>query len=157
MSLDLEKFKKVKERSEKTYKTIGDVNCPYLQKEVNFNVKGLDHIKFKRWNHTRPNIDQYMRFKLIHYAPEVIKKSHTIQGILKTKEIERKKINSRWEKILTNVTYYEFVAVMDEIRVRVIVKYIDGGENYFWSIIPFWKMDEQNGKRLLHYGKPGED
>lgn len=157
MGLDLEKFKKVKEKAEDNYRKIGEVNCPYLQKKINFNAKGLDHIKFKKWNHTRLVSDQYMRLKLIHYAPEVIKKSHTVQGILKVKEFERRKINSRWEKVLIDVTYYEFVAVIDGIRVRVVIKNISGGENYFWSIIPFWKMNEKNGERLLHYGKPGED
>jgi len=31
-----------------------------------------------------------------------------------------------------------------------------GGELYFWSIIPFWKMDI-NGKRLIYSGNPVED
>lgn len=157
MELDLEKFEKVKNKAEKFYKALNSVYCPYLKGKVNFNARGLDHIKFKTWNRARVRHDQYMRLKLIHLAPEVIEKSHTIQGHYESKEFERKKINNRWEKILTQISYYEFVAILNGVRVRVIVKDVEGGEKHFWSIIPFWKMNKENGKRLLHYGKPSED
>jgi len=154
---DLKKFKKVKEKAEAFYKALDSVHCPYLGEKVNFNAKGLDHVKFKTWNRTRVVDDQYMRLKLIHLAPGAIKKSNTIQGYSETKEFERKKTNSRWEKVLTPVSYYEFVAILEGMRVRVIVRNVEGGQKHFWSIIPFWKMDKENGKRLLHYGKPSED
>lgn len=152
-----QKFNKIKEEAEEYYKNIDEVYCPYLKEKVYFNRKGLNHIKFKKWNNARSNNDQYMRLKLIHYASEIIKKSHTLQGYSETKEFEHKKINSRWENIWTNVVYYEFIAVIDSIRVRIIVKYVEGGGKYFWSIIPFWKIDKKYGKRLLHNGKPDQD
>jgi len=155
--VDQKKITKVKEKAEEFYKALDNVYCPYLGEKVNFNAKGLDHIKFKTWNRTRVRDDQYMRLKLIHLAPEAIRKSNTIQGYSETKEFERKKINSRWEKVLTPVSYYEFVAILEGIRVRVIVRNVEGGQKHFWSIIPFWKMNKENGKRLLHYGKPSED
>ncbi len=155
--VDLEKFTKEKEKAETFYKTLDKVHCPYLGEKINFNAKGLDHIKFKKWNRARVRDDQYMRLKLIRLAPEAIKKSNTVQGYSETKEFERKKINSRWENVLTAVSYYEFVAILGNVRVRVIVRNIEGGEKHFWSIIPFWKMDKKNRKRLLHYGKPNED
>ncbi len=156
MKINEEKFIKEKERAEEFYKNLSSVHCPFLKEKVNFNIKGLDHIKFKRWGSNRFKGDQYMRLKLIRYAPEIIKKSHTLQGYSKTKEFERKKINSRWVKVLADVSYYEFVAILDGIRVRVIIKQVLGGEKHFWSIIPFWKMNGDN-ERLLHNGNPTED
>ena len=39
---------------------------------------------------------------------------------------------------------------------KIIVKEIEGGESFFWSIIPFWKSrkDEFSNKikRILHEG-----
>ena len=157
MQIDFEKFEKIKKRAEDFYKDINFVNCPYFKEKILFNAKGLDHIKFKRWNNTRIVGDQYMRLKLIKYAPQVIEKSHTLQGYKQTKEFEQIKINSRWDKLWKNVDYYEFVAVFDGIRVRVIIKQISGGKKYFWSIVPFWKQDLKNGERLLHNGNPAED
>ena len=155
--VDIKKFEKIKKKAEEFYKSLSSVHCPYLGGEVNFNTKGLDHIKFKNWNRTRVRDDQYMRLKLVHLAPKVIKKSNTMQGYSETKEFERKKVNSRWERKLIPVSYYEFVAVLEGIRVRVIVRHVDGGQKHFWSIIPFWKMNKNNGKRILYYGKPCED
>jgi hypothetical protein len=43
----------------------------------------------------------------------------------------------RWERILNDVSFYEFVADLDHVRVKVIVKQVAGGDRYFWSIIPF--------------------
>jgi len=155
--IDFERFREIKKRAESKYRNFENVNCPYLKEKVNFNTKGLDHIKFKRWNKTRSIDDQYMRLKLIEYAPKIIEKSYTLQGYSEISEFEHKKINSRWERILLNVKYYEFVAVLDGIRIRVIVKYVPGGEKYFWSIIPFWKMDRSKMEKILHDGKPSED
>lgn len=49
------------------------------------------------------------------------------------------------------------IAVLNDIRVRIIVKKEEKGMPYFWSIIPFWKMDIMSEKRLLHNGNPMED
>ena len=66
------------------------------------------------------------------------------------------KINSRWEKVMKTVNYYEFIAILKEIRVRIIIKQVSGGEKYFWSIVPYWKMDN-NQRKIMNYGDPKED
>ena len=73
------------------------------------------------------------------------------------KGFEREKTHNRWEIVMRTATYFEFVAVVRDVRVRIIVKQVENGPKYFWSIIPFWKMDKITGKRLLHNGKPSED
>ena len=88
----------------------------------------------------------------MRFAPEVLKKSHTVQGIWKVKRFETQKTNNRWEHILKDVTYYEFIAVLESIRIKVIVKEVLGGEKHFWSVIPFWGIDKVARKRILHSG-----
>ncbi|MDE2213412.1 MAG: hypothetical protein KGJ34_02690, partial [Patescibacteria group bacterium] len=105
----------------------------------------------------RPRSEQYARLKLLYLAPQILKSSHTVQGIWRTKHFESQKTNSRWERVLKEVSYYEFVAVLDSVRVKVIIKEVVGGEKHFWSIIPFWRVDTQNGRRLLHSGYPESD
>jgi hypothetical protein len=97
-----------------------------------------------------------MRLKLLRLAAETIRNSKTLQGISEKKILVRKKRNSRWEKALTDVTYYEFIAVIDHKRVKVIVKQIFGGEKFFWTLIPYWKMDGFH-RRVLHEGNPETD
>lgn len=153
-----ERFNRAKEESERYYAAIGSVRCPYFGEEVVFNRKGLTHLKFKGERQARLRVDQYIRFRLLKLAPEILSKSHTLQGIHRRNSMERKKINNRWETVMQPVIYYEFVSVVKEkTRVRVIIKQVGGGKRYFWSIIPFWKMDNMTGKKRLHDGKPEID
>src|SRR3989344_182815 len=132
---DEQDFREVRQRAETFYQIIGKIYCPYFGRDIVFNVKGLKHLKFKSDQVARTNHDQYARLKLVHFAPEVLKKSHTVQGIWHTKKFEERKTNSRWESVLVEVIFYEFIAVLDSVRLKVIVKEVRGGEKHFWSVI----------------------
>jgi len=149
---DEQDFQKVKTDAENFYRTIGEVHCPYLKEKVAFNTKGLKHLKFKSNRRARPRKDQYSRLKLVRLAPEILKQSHTLQGIWKIRRFENQKINSRWECVMKDVIYYEFIAVINNLRIKVVVKEVLGGEKHFWSVIPFWGIDKINSKRILHSG-----
>jgi hypothetical protein len=152
-----EDFEKIKQEAEKFYGLIGKCHCPYFKETIAFNAKGLRHLKFKSDRIARSSEDQYARLKLLKLAPEILKLSHTVQGIWKIRRFEDQKTNSRWEKIMKDVVFYEFLAVIGSVRVKIIVKEASGGEKHFWSIIPFWGIDRQNQKRILHSGNPEND
>lgn len=154
---DEQDFEKVRTEAEKFYATLDKVRCPYFGSCIAFNAKGLRHLKFKSDSQARPHKDQYSRLKLIRYAPEVLKLSKTVQGIWSMKRFEEQKTNSRWERVMKEVSYYEFIAVLESIRVKVIVKEVTGGEKHFWSVIPFWGIDKRTSKRILHSGDPEHD
>ena len=156
-NLNEEDFDSIKGKVEDFYANIGEVYCPYFQEKISFNAKGLRHLKFKSDRQATSCQDQYTRLKLLHFAPEVLKKSHTVQGIWETKKFEAQKTNSRWEHILISVRFYEFIAVIENVRVKVIIKEVQGGEKHFWSVIPFWGIDKQNSKRILYSGNPEND
>ena len=88
-------------------------------------------------------------------AQKIVVLSHTLQGFQERNELVPVKRN-KWTHEMKVVNYFEFVAVVGGVRVRVIVKQVENGEPHFWSIIPFWKMD-MHGKRLIHNGNPCED
>lgn len=158
MEFSLEKFDEIKNEAEIFYKAIGKIRCPYFGDDIHFNTKGWGHLIFKNWNTTRVVNDQFARLRHIKLAPEVIRQSKTLQGMWTTKKIERVQKNSRWEKVLKLITYYEFIAVMEshnsKIRVKVIVKEVEGSEKFFWSLIPFWGVDKNTGDRTMYSGNP---
>lgn len=143
-------FEKTKADAEAFYATVGKVYCPYFKEKIAFNAKGLRHLKFKSDQVARTQEDQYTRLKLIRLAPMVLQDSKTVQGISEIRRFEMQKINSRWENVLKEVTFYEFAAVIDTVRVKVIIKCVAGGIKHFWSVIPYWRIDKQNSKRILH-------
>ena len=152
-----EQFGVTKSKSEELYKSIDEVYCTYFKEKIIFNAKGLEHLKFKSKNHARSRDDQCIRLKLLHLAPKIIKLSNTIQDFSERKIFELNRSNHRNEKILVDVNYYEFVAVLENIRVRVFIKKVGAAPKYFWSIIPHWKIDKITGKRKMNYGNPEDD
>ncbi|MCK5416045.1 hypothetical protein KAI92_01305 [Candidatus Parcubacteria bacterium] len=157
MNVQQEKYKEIKEKAEKEYKKTKAVFSPFLKRNINFNSKGLDHIKFKEWNKTRLIADQYLRLKFLKLAPRILEKATTLQEFNETKNFERKRKNTRWEKILTPVKYYGFVALLNyKIKIKIIVKEVEGGQPFFWSIMPFWKTKNnpiiKQTKKVFHEG-----
>ena len=152
-----EQFKDVKTKGEAFYKSIGEIYCPYFKEKISFEAQGLEHLKFKRRGKSRSEKDQYMRLKLIHLAPEILKMSHTVQGIFDTKKFEHIKTNNRWEYVQKEVSYFEFIAVIKRNRCKVVVKKVGQGKMFFWSIIPFWGMNKETMIRVLYEGEPEED
>lgn len=154
---DEEDFVEVVKKAEEFYASVGDIHCPYFGEKIAFNTKGFKHLKFKSDQVARIREDQYVRLKLLPYAAEVLKKSRTVQGIWSTKKFEDQKTSSRWEHVLKEVIFYEFIAVLENVRVKVIVKQVFGGEKHFWSVVPYWKIDSMNSRRILHSGNPEND
>lgn len=135
---DQEKIKETKEKVEKEYKSIQKVWCPFLEDYVYFNVEGFEHLLFKSWNRTRAITEQYTRLRLFNLVPDIIRKSHTLQEYNETKLFVRQKINSRWEKRLKTVYYHVFIAIVKKIRLKIIIKEIEGSNKIFYSLYPSW-------------------
>jgi len=154
---DEEDFLTTRTLAEKFYKAMDKVRCPYFGEEIVFNAKGLRHLKFKSDQQARTQKEQYARLKLIRIAPEVLKRSHTVQGIWKVRQFEEQKIEGSWRHAMKEVSFFEFLAVIDDVRIKVIVKEVEGGNKYFWSVIPFWGIDKISSKRVLHSGDPEHD
>lgn len=131
MNLDMTDFVVIKNKGEEFYKTLGEVYCPYFKEKISFNARGLEHLKFIQREKARLEKDQYMRFKLIYLAPEVLKDSHTVQGILETRKFERVRINSRTEMLLKLVIYYEFIAVIKETELSLSSNRLIMGKSSF--------------------------
>lgn len=150
-------FEEVKKKAEAFYASIGEIRCPYLNEIISFNALGLKHLRFKSDKVARPRSEQYARLKLLTLAPQVLSLSRTVQGISHTKHFERTRMHSRVDIILKPVSYYEFIAVLENVRLKVIVKQISEGQKFFWSVIPYWKIDLTKRRRVLHSGDPESD
>lgn len=54
---------------------------------------------------------------------------------------------------MRNVRYYVFVAIIDDLRLKVIIKNVHGGQKNFHSVYPSWKIqpDGAGGWRKKMY------
>ncbi len=161
MEISEEKFNQRKIEAESFYKSIGPIKCPYFNGDcVYFNSQGFEHLVFKEWNKTRSQQEQYTRFRLLPLAVSVIKKSGTLQEFDERKLFVRRKSKDGWNKIMKIVKYYIFVAIVGELRLKVIIKEIEGGQKNFHSVYPSWQVVVDDGgvkKKKFFTGEPETD
>jgi len=136
----------IKNKKIQEYKNIGNVYCPYFKENITFNSKGINHIFFKKYKKARSLNDQYTRLKFINFAPIIINKSHTLQEFRYEDKIERVKKNQIWTKEKVSIKYFGFIAIIKNIKLKIIIKKVNNGRLFFWSLIPFWKTKSKEGK-----------
>lgn len=148
------KFKKIRIHAEKYYKSVGSIKCPYFDSErVYFNSDGFEHLRFKNRFTPRRRTEQYTRFRLLPLAIETIKKSGTLQ------EYEERILPLK-HKGLRLTKYYVFIALINNLRIKVIIKEVGGGKKHFWSVYPIWKIIKDStgeNKRKLYFGEAETD
>ncbi len=152
-----QEFNKIKQEAEAAYKLIGQVYSPYLKKNISFNAKGLEHIKFNGRSKARLVSEQFTRLRFLKLVPTVIKDSHTLQEYKKTRCFEPVKSSGKWSKVAIDVEYFAFIAIINSVRIKVIIKWLAGGQPFFWSVIPFWKTDHEllgQIKKVFFEGDP---
>jgi len=157
-----DKLNSVKLEAKLFYNQIGSVECPYLKELVRFNEDGFGHLLSKSWNRGRSSVEQYTRLKILPKVIEVIKNSHTLQEYNEIEIIVRQKTNYRWAKKLKTVKYYVFIALLvkHNFRLKIVIKQIEGGKPFFWSVYPAWKIVKDgkgNKKKIFYTGNLEED
>ncbi|OGY46672.1 MAG: hypothetical protein A2663_03550 [Candidatus Buchananbacteria bacterium RIFCSPHIGHO2_01_FULL_46_12] len=162
MEINNDKFEEIKNRAKDFYDKLDKIKCPYLGKDVHFNEEGFSHLLSKSWNRGRSLAEQYTRLKILPKMIEIIKLSHTLQEYDERQIFVRQKINSRWEKSLKMVRYYVFIALLKDynFRLKIVIKEIEGGQPFFWSVYPSWKVIEDgngNKKKIFYSGNLEED
>ena len=128
------------EYQEDFYARIGQVYCPYFRESVYFTRTGFEHLKLKHKYKARTEKDRAMRFRLLPIALKLLSSSYTLQGKIARNNFEYRYINNRKEIALVLVTYYEFMAIIDGKKIKVIIKQIENNERIFLSVIPLFKQ-----------------
>ncbi len=126
--------------NEEFYRKIGRVYCPYFKDHIYFTRSGLEHLKFKNKFKIRNKRDREVRFRLLPKSKITLEISATIQGISTRKRFEYKYVNNRQECLLLEVTYYEFIAIIDNLKLKTIIKQIENDRKIFLSVIPLFKL-----------------
>jgi hypothetical protein len=144
-------YRKIRNNTENYYKKIGKIFCPVFNDVVYFNSEGFNHLMYKNKS-VRPQKEQSIKFKLISIAKEIIERSHLFQeydeGLV---YVVRKKFKKK-----TNVKalskYWGFVGIVNNIRVKTIIRQVANGNKHFWSVIPGWGHNHyRNTKFIKNY------
>jgi hypothetical protein len=160
MEIPKERLEIVRAEAKRSYAAIGPLFCPYLNDTVHFRNDGFEHLIFKRKDKPRPPVEQYTRLRMLPLAEEVIRKSHTLQEHSQQITTIRQQSAGRWEKRNKVVNYYVFVAIIrPRVRIKVVVREIEGGTKHFYSLFPSWRVEtDANGKltKALYSDDPAD-
>lgn len=127
-------YQQIKNKTYRYYKKIRTVKCPYLKTEVKFNSQGFWHLIYTGRNVKRPEKTQILRFQLLTKAVNLLSITTTMQ------EFEYRKS--------TKTAYFGFIAILNNWKIKTIVKKKDKGTYIFYSVIPNWVTNIKRDKRL---------
>jgi len=123
--------KTLKHQAQKFFKQHKSVTCPAFPNEkIVFNSKGLSHIFYKgsHKTSTRPEKETATRITLLPHALKVLEQMPLIQ--------EESSLTGSQGRVCK---YFAFEAVVDNRRVKVIIRQVGNGNKHFWSVIPAWR------------------
>jgi len=149
----MDELNEIREKARELYKEIEEVHCPFLKEKVVFTSVGFNHIQYKnhKGKQRHKNVQQ-IRYKILKLAHKVLRDSKTLQEYEEQSLFVEVKQNKRKERILKPVRFFGFIAIIDERKVKVIVRQVGNGKKHFWSIIPNWRTRKsKEGNKFLNY------
>lgn len=119
----------LKEETYKIYKSFGNIESKVVGESVAFNRYGWIHLPFTSGGHRRSSKDRRLRFHLLPFAKEVIKKTKTL---VRTTEGN---VSSK-RGIVRKAKYFELACDCDEGKkhITVIIRKIESGNAHFYSL-----------------------
>lgn len=111
------------------------IDCPaFPDEKVHLNAKGLNHLFYKGSRSGRDVSQVRVRVGLLSRAVKILSTMPYFQEerILEVDGVE--------------VKYWSFEAVIDEKRLKVIVRQVGSGFKHLWSLVPSWTRS--NNKRV---------
>jgi len=150
-NINIEEYKKLKQEVEMQYKQINSVYSPALKTDIIFNANGLYHLHYDNTRTERNKSVQFNKLRFFGNAVDVIRAATTIQEYRRNICPIGKKKNGRFIKtsLVEWFAFWAIISFVKSIRIRVIIRRVGGnnGQYHFWSVMPFWKL--QNKKRII--------
>jgi len=149
MDVDPRHFATEKHKAETIYARQPSILCPYFNIPVILNSDGFHHLQFSA-RRERNKREQLLKFQLLPFGLEIIRKSGTVQEYRKTMAPVGKKKRDGFVP-MKEVEYWGFAAIVGEskkVRVRVITRRVGTGNIIFWSVMPHTKL--KNGQQKLY-------
>lgn len=140
-----------KEDARKLYSSYGSVKCAALDgQSVYFNSEGFNHLLYKN-KRERNKKDQFMRLKVLDLAKKIIDITTTYQEYEEVLQNILVKVMKHKEYKSLPVKYWGFIAIIENKKLRVVIKQIRGSNLQFWSVAPFWTTTKHGDIQFMNY------
>jgi len=153
-------IKTLRKEAKEEYIKVGEVHCPYFNEKIHFTSEGFNHLRYRKGRKERHLSVQEMRYKLLKYAKQVIEKSNTLQEHEKRNLFVEERKHKKRIKNIKKVEFFGFIAIIDNWKVKVIIRQVENHPKHFWSVIPNWqtrKSKERKNNFQNYTGNLSED
>ncbi len=123
-------FRQLKQQARKFFQQTKAVFCPaFPDEKVVFNSKGINHLLYKsgRTNRRRSKKEAAIRINLLPRAVKLLSLITLYQQDVILEFGEKR------------LKYWSLEGVIDNRRIKVIVRQVGKGNKHFWSVIPDWR------------------
>ena len=132
-----------KDTAKREYVKIKPVNCPaFIKEKIVFNAKGFNHIFYKGARSDRGYKDIQTRVRLLGRAVVLLKKSRVVQ--------EESSYKTEYRGKVKELKFWAFEGIIEDRRIKVIVRQVGRGKKHFWSVIPAWRS-VRFGNKVKNY------
>jgi hypothetical protein len=132
------------------YSGIGRVHCPAFDNDwIYFTSEGFNHLVYKTKKKPRDGRVQITRFRLLPRAKRILEIATTFQEYEETFKNVRSEHHGKSTERNVLVRAWGFVAILQNSRVRVVVRQIGNGKKEFYSVIPAWFVRQYRGIRII--------
>ena len=146
-----ENYDVVKTEALAVYNSFKPTKCQALGGQiVNFTAEGFNHILYK-FKHERSKTDQFMRLKVIDLAQKLIGVTSTIQEKDQKIGMFPIKLNKKRTEISKIIKYWAFIAIIENKKIKVVIRKVGEGKIHFWSVIPNWTTTKNGEVILMDY------
>ncbi len=137
----------LKTEKKKYYNSIKEIYSEALEANIYFNAKGFNHITFKNPRNIRTVPEQISRLKIFDTAVKLLKLANIYQEYEEVENLDTKK----------TTYYWGIIAIIDNIKIKVILRKIGNGQTHFWSVIPGYTSSEKRDQKFKIKGDPESD
>ena len=155
--IDTSNYEKIREDAQELYNNLVDVLCPALNTSVSFSSHGFNHLIYRKGRNERDRASQIMRFKLLVRAHELIALTTTFQEYEDSLKEFRIKRHKKKIETTKQVQYWGLIAIIDNRKIKVILRKIGNGNLHFWSVIPAHTTSEKRDGNFKMKGNVDND
>lgn len=157
--IDVSNYGQVRVETEKYYATMVDIDCPALHSKVSFSSHGFNHLIYRKGRTERDRVSQIMRFRLLKRAHDLIALTTTFQEYESAQKEFSVKTHKEKRVVTKQVQYWGLIAIIDNRKIKVILRKIGNGNLHFWSVIPAWVTNKSRDGKYIRTmkGDPYQD
>ena len=140
----MNRYHSIKQEAKDLIENTDYIFCNAINENVAINKKGFKHITFQKGGHVRDEKSQITRFKLLPLAFKLIELTTTYQ------EYHIEKMDGGIDK---KICYWGLIAILENRKIKVILKKEGNGSIHFWSVVPNWVTNQKRDGEMFLYMK----